>query len=170
MQTDPIGELYLAESQKQFVKARDRVNHCLNQLDDEDIWWTPQEPCNSIGIILQHVCGNLRQWVLSGVGGAPDTRNRPEEFEMTERTPKVAVQQTVNEVFDDVLAILKNLAPGRLMEQKHIQGFDASLLGVVYVAVTHLDIHVGQILYITRLKKGDEYQVFWKPTIKEQGA
>jgi hypothetical protein len=170
MPTNQIGALYLAESRKQFIKARDRINHCLNQLDNADIWWTPQEPCNSIGIILQHVCGNLRQWVLAGVGGAPDTRNRPEEFEMKERTSKADVQQMVNKVFDDVLAALKNLAPESLIDQKRIQGFDASVLGAIYVAVTHLDIHGGQILYITRLRKGADYQVFWKPSTKEQGA
>lgn len=170
MQANNTGTLYLEESQKQFIKARDRVNHCLNQLDDADIWWTPQEPCNSIGIILQHVCGNLRQWVLSGVGGAPDTRNRPKEFVIEEKPPKAVMQKTFNEVLDGVLAVLKDLDPERLSEHHRIQGFDASLLGAIYVAVTHLDIHVGQILYITRLRKGAEYKVFWKPTTKEQGA
>ena len=52
--------------------ARGKMDHCLAQLADEDIWWTPQEGSNSIGVIIQHLTGNLRQWVISGVGGAPE--------------------------------------------------------------------------------------------------
>lgn len=170
MQTDHTGMLYLEESQKQFIKASDRINHCLNQLDDEDIWWMPHEHCNSIGVILQHVCGNLRQWILSGVGSVPDTRNRPQEFLIQEKAPKDMMQHTFNDVMKQVLETLTRLVPERLGDHKRIQGFDKTLLGAIYVAVTHLDVHAGQILYITRLKIGKRYEVYWKPTTKEQGV
>ncbi len=163
-----IGELFLKESQTRFTQARNYVNHCLNQLHDEDMWWSPDASGNSIGIILQHVCGNLKQWILSGVGGTPDTRNRPQEFVSDNTASKADLHRMFSAVFDEVLTILENLPPERLTERAGIQDTDQSLLGAVYVAITHLDMHVGQILYLTRLRKGAAYEAFRKPTTPEQ--
>src|ERR1700726_140797 len=51
----------------------------------EEIWWRPNEASNSIGNLVLHICGNMRQWIISGLGGAEDLRQRDKEF--TERGP-----------------------------------------------------------------------------------
>jgi hypothetical protein len=58
----------------------ERIIHYLDQLEEEHIWYRPDNSVNSIGIILNHLCGNLRQWIISGIGGLKDIRNRPLEF------------------------------------------------------------------------------------------
>ena len=88
-----IATGFIEESKNRANTARDRINHCLDQLQDDDLWWIPGEGCNCIGVIMpltlpsQHLLGNLRQWIISGVGGDADIRRRPREFVIEERTP-----------------------------------------------------------------------------------
>src|ERR1700756_1264713 len=78
-----------------------RIVGCLEQLSDEEIWWRPNEASNAIGNLVLHVCGNMRQWIISGLGGAADLRERDKEF--AERGPVTReallkkLQQTVRE-------------------------------------------------------------------------
>src|ERR1041384_800361 len=58
-----------------------KIERCLEKLTDEQIWWRANEESNSIGNLILHLCGNARQWIICGVGGQPDHRNRDSEFE-----------------------------------------------------------------------------------------
>ena len=58
------------------------IKHCVNQLTDDQLWWRPSESMNSVANLLLHLCGNLRQWIVSGVGGAADVRERQKEFDL----------------------------------------------------------------------------------------
>src|SRR5436190_2255698 len=64
------------------------IRHCVEQLSLEQIWWRPREPLNSVGNLLLHLTGNLRQWLVVGLGGGEDFRDRPCEF--AEREPILA--------------------------------------------------------------------------------
>src|SRR5215472_12060242 len=57
-----------------------KIEHCVGQLSDEQVWWRPRGEMNSVANLMLHLSGNLRQWIISGVGGATDVRNRPMEF------------------------------------------------------------------------------------------
>ena len=59
-----------------FVK----IATVVAELTDEQVWWRPNDASNSIGNLVLHVCGNARQWIVAGVGGAADVRDRPQEF------------------------------------------------------------------------------------------
>ena len=170
MKEEPIGLHFLEGSSRHISRSHDHIAHCLAQLNDADLWWSPNEECNCIGVILQHLSGNLRQWVLSGLGGQQDVRERPQEFLIETREPKDIVQRRFDELIQEVLAVFSSFPTQQLLEQTTIQGFDNSFLGAAYVAVTHLELHAGQILYITKLRLGKRYEVYWKPEDKAQGA
>jgi uncharacterized damage-inducible protein DinB len=165
-----IAVAFLEESKNRVIKARDRINQCLGQLDDDDIWWTPGSESNSIGVIIQHLVGNLRQWILSGVGGEPDIRDRPREFRMEQKTSKALLQERLNDVLEQVVETYSRVDPAQLLQGRRIQGFDESLLSAIYQTMTHLDLHAGQISYIAKIRKGKGYVESWKPVTKEQGA
>ena len=57
-----------------------RIRHCVAQLTLEQLWWRPQSGLNSIGNLLLHLNGNVRQWLIAGLGDEADTRDRPSEF------------------------------------------------------------------------------------------
>jgi hypothetical protein len=170
MNKDGIARAFMEESADRAENARNRINHCLDQLTDEDMWWTPSENANSIGIIIQHLCGNLGQWAVSGVGGKKDTRERPKEFIVENKTPKKELQAKITARLDQVIDIYRESDPGRLLEMTKIQGMEVNLLYAVYSTMTHLALHAGQIMYIAKIRAGTDYEPFWVPANKEQGA
>src|SRR5215831_16370096 len=58
-----------------------RLRSCAEQLTDEQVWWRPNEASNSIGNLMLHLNGNVRQWLVDSFGKHEDTRNRPAEFQ-----------------------------------------------------------------------------------------
>src|SRR5258706_7118807 len=62
-------------------EALPRIKEAVALLSDEEIWQRDGgSASNSIGNLLLHLAGNLRQHIVSGLGGASDARNRPAEF------------------------------------------------------------------------------------------
>ena len=68
------------------------INHCVNQLTDDQLWWRPSESMNSTANLLLHLCGNLRQWIVSGAGGTADGRERQKEFDARSSAPKTELR------------------------------------------------------------------------------
>lgn len=161
---------FVQRSKHQVDHARGKINHCLDQLQDEDLWWTPREGCNSIGVIVQHLMGNLRQWAICGVGGEVDTRDRPREFRVEQRTPKAELQAAFSNLLDQVNDTYSNVRAPELLESRRIQAFDTTVLNAIYDTMCHLELHAGQVLYLTRLRLGEAYKESWTPPSKEHGA
>ncbi len=171
MTTDAkIGEMFLTETIHRLNKSFMRIKHCLQQLDDVTIWWTPNDQMNSIGNLVLHLDGNLRQWILHGVGGQEDHRDRPKEFETSQMKSKQDLKELLSELQTEIVTCLHNCDSGMLAESRRIQGFDTKLLSAIYGTMTHLEGHTGQIVYITRLRKGANYQLFWIPETEEQAS
>src|SRR5574337_672879 len=62
-----------------------RISRCLKLLSEEEIWWRPNSASNSVGNMVLHLQGNVRQWIIAGMGGEADRRVRDREF--AERGP-----------------------------------------------------------------------------------
>lgn len=165
-----FGHAYLAEARRRLAAAHDRIKHCLGQLDDVQVWWRPQESMNSIANIVLHLCGNLRQWIVSGVGGAVDMRDRPQEFAEREPIPKDELLRRLAAVMDEANAVLGKLDEGRILDRRRIQGFDETVLSAIFDSLAHLSGHAQEIVYITRLQLRDAYVFAWVPNTPEQGA
>src|SRR5262245_12247263 len=100
------SEAFLQCARSALAKGVRKIKHCLNQLDDTQLWHRPLPEMNSIANILIHLCGNLRQWIISGVGGAPDARNRLAEFTDRSMKPKAQLLSEFEQVIkqaDEVL-------------------------------------------------------------------
>ena len=57
-----------------------KIEHCVSQLEQEHVWWRPGEGHNSIGNLMLHLSGNLRQWAICSLGNLEDLRIRENEF------------------------------------------------------------------------------------------
>ena len=64
-----------------MVESLPRLQSCVAQLTNEQVWWRPNESSNSIGNLLLHLNGNVNQWIGSGLGNEPDHRIRHTEFD-----------------------------------------------------------------------------------------
>src|SRR4029079_11363099 len=104
------GELAAAvgtEAANELASALGRIKHCLAQLNDEQVWWRSQPSLNSIGNLILHLCGNLRQWIVAGVGAAIDFRNRPAEFAVRGPIPKEALLHSLEDAVAEATRSLK---------------------------------------------------------------
>lgn len=165
-----IAQDFVEESKTRVKTSQDRINHCLAQLEDEDMWWAPDDTCNCIGIIIQHLMGNLRQWIISGVGGEPDIRDRPREFRIEEKPAESELQRDLNDILDQVIETYSRLKGDALLKVRTIQGFDRTVLSAIYGTMTHLELHAGQITLLTRLRIGSRYREYQPAAEKQQGA
>ena len=127
-----------------------KIESCLERLTDEQIWWRPNEQSNSIGNLLLHLSGNARQWIVCGVGGATDARDRAAEFAQRDRIARDDLGSLLQRTLADVDATLAQFDANQLVERRTIQGSDVSVLEAILHVVEHFSMHVGQILYITK--------------------
>lgn len=133
-----------------------KINDAVGRLSDDDMWWKPNPSSNSVGNLLLHLTGNLRQWIVSGVGGAADTRQRELEFAPDDRPDRAALLDKLSRVVAEADAVLGSLDPLTLSERRMIQGNELTVLEVIYHAVEHFSTHTGQIVYIAKFRTGTD--------------
>jgi hypothetical protein len=165
-----IGQAFLEEARRRLAACHERLGHCLGQLDDAQLWWRPRLQMNSAANVVLHLCGNLRQWLASGVGGAPDVRDRPGEFAERGPVPKDELLRRLGQAVAEADAALARAGGRQLLEPRRIQGFDGTVLSAVWDCLSHLAGHTQEVVYITRLQLGEAYQFAWLPATPEQGA
>ena len=167
--TDLTSAVTAAASQA-LAQAVDRIKHCLGQLSDKQVWWRPSEAMNSIGNLILHLCGNVRQWIVAGIGGAPDARQRPMEFSERGPIPKAELLRRLDEVMAEAHGALKKASSQDLLRKRCIQGFDVTGLEAIFDSVPHLKGHTQEIIHMTRCLLGDAYQFAWTPSTVQEGA
>jgi uncharacterized damage-inducible protein DinB len=131
-----------------------KLLHCLEGMTDEDIWWRPNEQSNSAGNLVLHLCGNVRQWIVKSIGGASFERDRDAEFAARGPVPKEELMASIRTAVGEADRVLESLAAEKLLEQHAIQTYTSSGLQAIYHVVEHFSYHLGQILYIYKLRTG----------------
>lgn len=137
-----------------------KIERCLEQLSDEDVWWRANSESNSIGNLLLHLAGNVRQWIVSGIGGAPDTRIRQQEFDERTGITRAELLARLKEVLGDADNALAALEPSLLLEERKIQGNDVQLLEAIFHVVEHFSMHTGQIILLTKMLKNSDLRFY----------
>ncbi len=152
-----IAQQFLAASRHTLSVWMGRIETCVAQLTPEQIWWRGAENSNAIGNILLHLSGNIRQWIISGVGGAPDTRNRDAEFAQREPLPPVELLQRLKATVQEADQVLARLTDRDLTERRLIQKvYDVTALEAIHHVTEHFALHAGQITYATKLLTGED--------------
>lgn len=137
-----------------------KIERCLAQLSDEQIWWRPNEQSNSIGNLLLHLCGNARQWILSGLGGEEDFRQRQSEFDERRVISRVELRTRIKSVLTKVDAMLSQFDDSRLLESFQIQGTTVTALEAIFHVTEHFSMHTGQIILLTKMIVGTDLRFY----------
>ena len=170
MTADELAGVVGAAAADEMESALDRIEHCLHQLNDDQIWSRTHRSLNSIGNLILHLCGNLRQWIVSGVGGAVDIRNRAAEFTERDAIPKETLLHSLETVVAEAKRTLSGVDAGQLATARTIQGFDVTGIAAIFNSIPHFRGHTQEIIHITRSLLGDAYAFAWTPTNPAQGA
>ena len=128
-----------------------KIERCLERLTDQQIWWRPNPKSNSIGNLVLHLCGNARQWIVSGLGEEPDDRKRDLEFAQREVIERDELMAHLKSTIKSVEGVLRDLNPNSLLEIHKIQGNDVDGIEVVFHVTEHFSMHTGQIILLTKI-------------------
>jgi len=133
------------------TEYRIKIRAAVESLPKGALWSRPNAESNSVGNLLAHLTGNVRQWIVSGVGGAPDKRHRADEFSARAGADAATLLSALDAVLDDADAVLAKLTPADLSATRTIQGRDLTVFDAVYHVVEHFSGHVGQIVLVAKL-------------------
>ncbi len=133
-----------------------KLTYCLEEMPEEDIWWRPNEQSNSVGNLILHLCGNMKQWIVSSIGGGQFERDRDAEFSARSPVSKAELIANIRAVAAEVDQVLAAVPTKILLERFSIQGYGTSALYAIYHVVEHFSYHLGQILYIYKMRTGKD--------------
>ena len=128
-----------------------KIRAAVETLPADRLWWRPHEQANSVGNLLLHLSGNLRQWIISGVGGAPDVRKRNMEFAARGGAPAGQMLDMLETTVREADAVIRGLTPSELLERRTIQGRDTTVFEAIYHVVEHFAGHTGQIILMAKM-------------------
>ena len=163
---EDVSTAFVAASRKSLDQWLGRIEKCLDQLTEEQIWWRGQENSNAVGNLVLHLSGNVRQWIIAGVGGEKDVRDRDSEFAQREALPIAELRKRLREAVQEADAVLAKLKPEDLLPSRHIQVYDVTVLEAIHHVTEHFALHAGQIIYATKLMTGEDlgfYKNLQKP-------
>jgi hypothetical protein len=154
--TEPdLAGLFLEFSrQKLLGQYWPRLRACVEPLTDGQVWWRPNEASNSIGNLILHLNGNVRQWLVDSFNRLDDMRDRPAEFSRREGIPATELLCKLESTMGEASAVLARLTAEDLAAPYEIQGYRVHGLDAVYQVVEHFGLHYGQIAYIAKSLSG----------------
>ena len=136
-----------------FDEGVPRLKKCLDQLTDEEIWQRPNANSNSMGNLVLHLTGNVRQWIIAGLDEQEDTRQRQAEFDEKGPIDRQQMLADLDAVMEEAEEVLNRLTPEKLLQQFDVQGFQETGIGILLHVVEHFSYHVGQMTYYVKALK-----------------
>lgn len=133
-----------------------RLRSSVESLSDQQLWWRPNESSNSVGNLLLHLDGNVRQWLVSSFRRLDDRRDRPAEFEEQRVIPAAVLLKQLGATMNEASDVLASLDESDLSATFDIQGYTVTGLEAVYHVVEHFGMHYGQIVYIVKLLRAED--------------
>ena len=151
--TGSSGGRVFVELSKYFLTREypSKLRQCLEALPDEAVWARSNESSNSIGNLLLHLAGNVRQWIVGGVGGKTVERDRASEFTAVDGPGKKELLVILETALRDAAAVLDAVSDADLTGKRFIQGRETTVLGTIYHVVEHFAMHTGQIVLLTKI-------------------
>lgn len=147
-----LARTFIARSRYYLqTEYRTKLRAAVTALPEEAVWWRANDKSNSVGNLLLHLTGNVRQWIVSGVGGAPDRRDRAGEFAARDGATAAELLDVLDQALDDVDAVLAKLTSDDLASRRTIQGRELTVLEAVYHVVEHFALHAGQIILVSKM-------------------
>lgn len=147
-------EEFLRFSRETLTQLCGRIETCVAKLTPEQIWTRGAANENAVGNLVLHLAGNVRQWIICGVGGAEDRRDRDSEFAAVNGENMI---ERLRSTIEEAVAVLVTLPHARLSERKTIQKhYEVTVLEAIYHVVEHFSMHTGQIIFATKLLTGED--------------
>jgi uncharacterized damage-inducible protein DinB len=133
-----------------------RVEKCLAELSESELWQRPNPQSNSVGNLVLHLCGNITQYVLSSLGGQPDYRVRDAEFAAEGGHSKSELLEKLYATVGQAATIIRSASGEEMLRVRTVQGFQMSGIAIAVHVCEHYSYHAGQIAFWTKLLKNKD--------------
>jgi len=147
-----------------------KIKACMNQLDEKDIWFRHNQHVNSVGNIILHLCGNIRQYIISSLGGAPDIRERDIEFSTAGGFTNAELTAKWQDTIREAKTIIARVSPENLVRHRIVQGTEHSGISIIVHVTEHYSYHTGQIIFLTKLYKNIDMGFYTSPYLNKRNA
>ena len=137
-------------------KNTPKLIRCLQEVTEEQIWMRPNPSSNSIGNLVIHLCGNMRQYIISGLGGRPDIRDRELEFSTRDGYSKKQLLDLLLGTLSETYEVLRGLDDERLLKTYAVQGSHYSGINIIIQVTEHYSHHTGQVIFWVKQVKGQD--------------
>ena len=146
-----LGGEFLGYSASKLRELTSRIETCLGELTEDQVWTRGKESENAVGNLVLHLCGNVGQWIVSAIGGQPGHRVREAEFAARGSAGKRELTARLRSTVEEALRVIGDLTEEQLSVRHSIQGYEVSVLEAIYHVVEHFSMHTGQIIFVTKL-------------------
>jgi uncharacterized damage-inducible protein DinB len=153
--SEQIAAELVRVSRHELRQSLTKIEKALSRIPDEQAWERAHDDENAIGNLLLHLAGNLRQWIISGIGGEPDERDRPSEFARRDALPVRDLLNRLRAAVDEADRVLETITPEALLAGYRIQVYDVTGAEAVLHVITHFAEHTGQILWAVKRAAGE---------------
>lgn len=154
-----LGAEYLSPTIKRLKYYKDLGEKTFVQLEEKDFHWQPSSESNSIAVIIQHMAGNmLSRWTnFLTEDGEKEWRQRDEEFEVHDYSKEQLIK-TWDDGWKCFLDSLESLTTDDLLKTIYIRKESMSAIDAITRQIAHYTYHLGQIVYIGRIIKNENWK------------
>ena len=147
---------FIEQSIYRIEENTQRIIKCLGEIEEIEIWKFPNDNSNSIGNLILHLCGNIRQYAISALSEIKDIRERDKEFSTKTGPTKSELLNELTDTISEAVSIIENIDENRLTKIYSVQGFNLSGIGIIIHVTEHYSYHTGQIAFwIKQIKNKD---------------
>lgn len=160
---------YLRIIIERFKSVKSLGDKTIEQLSENEIHWRINEDSNSIAIISKHLSGNMiSRWTdfLHSDGEKPD-RNREQEF-ADDLSSKNNMIEYLEKGWNTLFEALNSLKEEDLLKDVFIRGEKHLVIDAIERQLAHYSYHVGQIVYIGKQLKGENWESLSIPRGKSE--
>ena len=153
-----MHENYLNSIKKQFTYYKMLGEKTFEQLDEGDFFWQYNPESNSIAITVNHISGNMKsRWTdFLTTDGEKEWRNRDLEFENIIKT-KGELLNKWNEGWDCLLTAIDSINEANFKQEIFIRNQSHSIVEAINRQLAHYSYHIGQIVFLGRMIKGQSW-------------
>jgi uncharacterized damage-inducible protein DinB len=152
----PLDRIFVDFSQRELRQLAARIEDCLSRLNAEQVWTRGHENENAVGNLVLHLSGNVRQWIIAGIGGKPDIRVRDREFAARGDIEPAELAERLKLTVEEAVGVIAGVSAGRLAEHVTIQKYDIPVMEAIAHVVEHFAQHTGQIMFVTKMLTGQD--------------
>ena len=160
MSNNPTVEEFILFMRENYQKLKTSADKVLNQVDEEQLNWQPDQDSNSIAILMRHLAGNMKsRWTdFLNTDGEKEFRKRDDEFDERIILDKNSLFNYWNEGWEITLNTINSLKSDDMLKIITIRGEDHTVVNALYRQLTHYATHVGQIMYIGKMLKKEDWK------------